>query len=87
MNADIRDLICLGCERAFAVQPTDFLRYDRWSDRWLTAAEEDGTVLPDDGYCKPCQDETEASRPVYGGRDTDLIEQRTIEDERFVWDR
>jgi hypothetical protein len=40
-----------------------------------------------DGYCKPCADGVEASRPVYGGRDSWQIEQRTIEDETYIWDR
>ena len=78
---------CMECGTVFASQPADFLRYNRWSDQWLTLAEEDGTVLPPEGYCKPCQIEVEANRPVYGGRDSWMIEQRTMEDERFVWDR
>ena len=78
---------CTECEQTFAIQPADFIRYDRWRDRWVTASEEDGTVLPLHGVCGPCQRAIEASRDVYGGRGHERVEQRTIEDEQYVWER
>jgi hypothetical protein len=49
-------MTCTDCGKVFDGQPADFLRYNRWADAWVTLAEEDGTVLPDYGVCKDCQD-------------------------------
>lgn len=89
-GSDLPTIACLGdCGKEWAVQPADFIRYDRWRDAWVTKDEErdGGTDLPEHGYCKPCQDEANATATYYGGPDTDLLEMRTMEDERWVWNR
>jgi hypothetical protein len=81
-------ITCFECGAEFSEVPPDFIHYDRYHDRWVTPAEEDDTcLLPDSGTCKPCQDQIEATRDIYGGRGTENIERRTIEDEMWVWER
>jgi hypothetical protein len=88
-EADGAVIECTDCGRRFWDQPADFLRYNRWADRWVTKTEEDGTALPDHGVCKPCQDVANASHDEsrYGGPNHWQVEQRIIEDEMYVWDR
>jgi uncharacterized protein with PIN domain len=86
-GSDANDVTCEECGRAFWKQPADFLRYDRWRDAWVTKSEEDGSVMPDHGVCKECQDTLKFlhDEERYGGPNHDLIEQRIMEDERWVW--
>jgi hypothetical protein len=84
---DTPGVTCTDCGKVFDDQPADFLRYDRWSERWVTRAEEDGTALPDHGCCKPCQDVANAfhAENRYGGPNHAQVEQRLIEDETWTW--
>jgi hypothetical protein len=77
-------MTCTDCGKVFDGQPADFLRYNRWADAWVTLAEEDGTVLPDYGVCKDCQDAANDAHALarYGGPNHWQIEQRLMEDER-----
>lgn len=87
-EADDAHVECTDCGTRFWYQPVDFLRYDRWRDRWVTKAEERDVALPNHGICKPCQDAAnEAYDDVrYGGPNHWQVEQRIMEDERWVWE-
>jgi hypothetical protein len=86
-GTDENDVTCTECGKDFWKQPADFLRYDRYRDAWVTKAGEDGAVLPQHGICKPCQDKANAMHDEdrYGGPNHWQVEQRLMEDERWVW--
>lgn len=73
---------CMQCDGQWVGIPFGFI-YDDPAAGWR----QDHLNQEITGYCQPCADGIEANRDVYGGRGTDRIEQRTIEDERYVWDR
>jgi hypothetical protein len=86
-GSDASDVTCEDCGKAFWKQPADFLRYDRWRDAWVTKAEENDTVLPDHGVCGDCQEIANRwnDENRYGGPNHWQVEQRIMEDERWVW--
>lgn len=86
-GSDATDVTCTDCGKDFWKQPADFLRYNSYRDAWVTKAEEDGTVLPNHGVCGACQEVANAwhDENRYGGPNHAQIEQRIMEDERWVW--
>jgi hypothetical protein len=77
-----QSVTCYDCGTTWTGLPSRFI-YDDPGSGWR----QDPLNQEVGGHCRPCADEIEASRDIYGGRGTERIEQRDIEDEMFIWDR
>lgn len=75
-----QDIECMDCGARWYDIPSGFV-YDDPGAGWHQ--DPYGQIVI--GHCAACVNEIEAGRDVYGGRGTDRIEQRTIEDETWVW--
>jgi len=73
---------CIDCDTTWTGIPSRFV-YDDPGAGWR----QDPYGQYVYGHCRPCADEIEATRDIYGGRGTERIEQRVMEDEQYVWDR